>query len=355
MLRIRLLVGSMLRTYAVTAACVIGGFAVVALVVTATGGSLQAAISGWARGAFGTPYAAVQTVAYAVPLVLIALGVSPALRAGVIAVGAEGQMVAGGIAATATVLALPGNASPILAVPAGMLAGMVAGAAWSMIAAIPLLRWRVNEILSALMANYLAVQLLTYLLRTSLADPEGYSTPRSADLPTAARIPFLPLPGRLTAGAFVVVALLAAGIWWHRTRAARILDIFAEDRWLAARLGLTPTNAILGSVAVSGAAAGLAGWMQVAGPDGRLTPGIAGGIAFTGLVVAVLGRNRPVPILVAGLIIASLTTGANGIQLLSSTTPAAIGVVTQGVLLVTVALAIALSQRSRIRRGAAHG
>jgi simple sugar transport system permease protein len=354
MLRIRPQTGSRLRTYAITAVCVVGGFAVVALVVTATGGSLQAAISGWARGAFGTPYAAVQTIAYAVPLVLIALGVSPALRAGVIAVGAEGQMITGGIAATATVLALPRQTAAVLALPGGALAGMLAGAAWSMVAAVPLLRWRVNEILSALMANYLAVQLLTYLLRTSLADPEGYSTPRSAGLPPAGRIPFLPVPGRLTAGAIVVVALLAAGIWWHRTRAARILDIFAEDRWLASRLGLTPTRAILGSVATSGATAGLAGWLQVAGPDGRLAPGIAGGIAFTGLVVAVLGRNRPVPILLAGLLIASLTTGANGIQLLSAT-PAAIGVVTQGVLLLAVALAIALSQRARTRRGATHG
>ena len=164
-----------------------------------------------------------------------------------------------------------------------------------------------------------------------------------------------PPPGRLTAWALIIVALLAAGIWWHRTRTARTLDIFAEDRWLAARLGLTPARAILGSVATSGATAGLAGWLQVAGPDGRLTPGIAGGIAFTGLVVAVLGRNRPVPILLAGLVIASLTTGANGIQLLSAATPAAIGVVTQGVLLLAVALAIALSQRARLRRGVAGG
>jgi simple sugar transport system permease protein len=131
------------------------------------------------------------------------------------------------------------------------------------------------------------------------------------------------------------------------------LDIFAESRWLAGRLDLSPARAILGTTAVSGAAAGLAGWMQAAGVDGRLTPGVAGGIGFTGLVVAVLGRNRPVPIVVAGLIMASLTTGSNGIQLLSPDTPASIGVVTQGVLLLAVATALALTQRSRTRRGAA--
>jgi len=84
-----------------------------------------------------------------------------------------------------------------------------------------------------------------------------------------------------------------------------------------------------------------------------VTPGVAGGIGFTGLVVAVLGRSRPVPIVVAGLIMASLTTGSNGIQLLSPGTPASIGAVTQGVLLLAVAMALALTQRNRARRGAA--
>jgi simple sugar transport system permease protein len=275
--------------------------------------------------------------------------VSPALRAGVIAVGAEGQMITGAIAAATFALSPLGHLPALVALPAGAVVGMLGGALWSMIPAVALLRWRVNEILTALLANFLATQLLTYLLRTFLRDPDGYSTPRSAALPV--RVPFLPVPGRLTAGVIVVAVLVVVGVWWHRSRAARMLDVFAESRWLAARLGLGPARAILATTGVSGAAAGLAGWLQVAGVDGRLTPDVAGGIGFTGLVVAVLGANRPAPIVIAGLVMASLTTGANGIQLFSGTTPASIGVVTQGVLLLAVALALALTRRHRLARG----
>lgn len=353
MTTLRALATSRFRLYLIGAGCVIGGFAVVALVLALTGGDLSAAVAGWAYGAVGTPYALSQTVAYAAPLVLIALGATPALRAGVIVVGAEGQMVTGAILATVIALSPLGSLPAPLALPLGALGGMVGGAAWAMIPALPLLRWRVSEILTALMANYLAVQLLSYLLRTEMRDPEGHSTPRSAALPEPSLIPLLPTAGRLTAGVALVLVLVATGVWWHRTRAARVLDIFAGNRWLAGRLDLTPGRAILGTSVVSGAAAGLAGWMQVAGVDGNLTPGVAGGIGFSGLVVAVIGRNRPVPIVTAGLIMASLTTGANGIQLVSPSTPSSIGSVTQGVLLLAVALALALTQRHRARRRAA--
>ncbi len=337
------------RTALIVSACLFVGFALVTVVVAATGGRLTDVVTGWIHGAFGTPYSAAQTAAYAVPLVVVALGVTPALRAGVIAVGAEGQMHLGAISATVAALSPIGQLPAVLALPIGALAGMLGGAVWSMIPAVPLLRWQASEILTALMANFLSVQLLAYLLRTSLSDPGGYSVPRSADLPDTARIPFLPVPGRLTAAALLVLVLVAVGFWWHHSRAARLLDVFAENKWLAARLGLSPARAILTTTAVSGAAAGLAGWMQVAGPDGRLTPGVAGGIAFNGLVVAVLGGNRPVRIVVAGLIMASLITGADGVQLLSGT-PSSIGVVTQGILLLAVALALALTRR-RVRFG----
>jgi simple sugar transport system permease protein len=324
-------------------ACVAGGFAAVALLVTATGGDLGAALTGWWHGAFGTSYNAVQTLAYATPLVLIALGASAALRAGVIVVGAEGQLIVGALVATAVLLS-PLGTTPF-ALPLGALAGIAGGALWSMVPGLALVRWRVNEILSALLANYIAVQLLAYLLRTALRDPAGSATARSGPLPDAALIPPFPFPGRLSAASLLVVVLVLAGIWWHRGRSALRLDVHARRPWLAERMGLTPARAILATTAVSGAAAGLAGWLQVAGVDGRLNTGISGGIGFSGLVVAVLGRNRPVPILLAGVLFASLTTGANGIQILTGTTPASIGVVTQAVLLFAVALAVVVARR----------
>ena len=110
---------------------------------------------------------------------------------------------------------------------------------------------------------------------------------------------------------------------------------------LASRLGLTPTRAVLSTMLVSGAAAGLAGWMQVAGVTQRLEPDISGGIGFAGLAVAVLGRGNPIGILVAAIVYSSLGTGASGVQIATGTVPSSIGTITQGVLLLAAALVLA--------------
>jgi len=125
---------------------------------------------------------------------------------------------------------------------------------------------------------------------------------------------------------------------------------------LAARLGLTPTRAVVSTMLISGATAGLAGWMQLSGVDGRLTPSVSAGIGFAGLAVAVLGRGNPIGIVVAAVLYSSLTTGANGLQLFSATTPASIGTVSQGILLLGAGLALAAGRfggRIVHRRGSA--
>lgn len=332
------------REHLVGAAIVAAGFALVALLVVATGGNLADAVVGWGDGAFGQPYNLTQTLTSAIPLVVIALGASMPLRAGVIVVGAEGQMIVGAITATVILLSLGNSAPSWLTLCLGALAGAAGGAAWSLLPGVALMRWHVSEILSALLATFIAVQLLAYLLRTHLRDPAGAATPRSANLSEAALIPWLPVPGRLSSAVIGVLVLVVVALWWHRSRAATMLEVYGERRWLAQRLGVTPLRAVLATTALSGAAAGLAGWFQLAAVDERLTSGVSGGIGFGGLIVAVLGRFRPVPILVAGFVYAALTTGASGIQVRTGI-PAAIGTVTQAVLLGTAALAIALVRR----------
>ncbi|ALG13321.1 hypothetical protein AOZ06_46455 [Kibdelosporangium phytohabitans] len=323
-------------------ACVVLGMA---LLVAFAGSDVPVVLAGWWRGAFGTPYNAVQTLSYATPLVLVALGVSVALRAGMVMVGAEGQMIVGAVFAT-VVLHGVGPVHSLLALPLGALAGMAGGGLWSLLSGVLLLRWRVNEILSALLADYLAIELLAYLLRTALRDPGGAATPQSAPLFEEALIPRLPVPGRLHVAALVVLGIVLVALWWHHSRIAFIVDVHGQRPWLAARLGVSPASIVLSTTAVSGAAAGLAGWMQLAGVDGRLHPGISAGIGFSGLVVAVLGRNHPVGIVVAAIAFASLTTGASGVQIATGTIPASIGTVAQAVLLLAVSVAVVLTRRN---------
>lgn len=326
------------------------GFLVVGLLVVGTGGNLGAAMSGWFSGAFGTGYNLVQTLSDATPLALVAVGVAVALRAGVITVGAEGQMVVGAIFATGVALWL-GDSVPLwLGLLLGAIAGVVGGALWSLFPALAKIRWGVNEILFTLLANYLASYLLAFFLRTGLRDRTSAASPQSPELPLNFELPQLPLPGRLHIGAIVVIVILLLALWWGFSRSAFRIDVFGQRPVLAARLGLTPARAVLSTMLISGAAAGLAGWMQVAGVTQRLEPDVSGGIGFAGLAVAVLGRGNPIGIALAAIVYASLGTGADGVQLATGTTPASIGTVSQGVLLLAAALALAASKAVSVRR-----
>lgn len=323
------------------------GFAVVLGLVALAGAPVDLALQGWFRGAFGSGFAIVQTLAYATPIALVGVTVALALQAGVITVGAEGQMVVGAVLATVVALSIGRGLPVLLAIPLGAVAGAVGGVLWALPAAVAKARWQVNEILVTLLMNYVAVFGLAYLLRTHLRDPDGSATPQSADLPAPFLLPVLPLPGRLHVGVLLVVAVVLTTLWWRRGRTAFLLGVHGSRPLLAARLGLSRLRAVVGTMAVSGAAAGVAGWLQLAGVDHRLQPGVSAGIGFAGLAVAVLGRGHPVGIVVAAVAYASLTTGATGIQVATGTVPTSIGTVTQGVLLLAAALSVARETRRR--------
>lgn len=322
------------------------GLAVVVALVMATGADFTTAVTGWFSGAFGNAYGATQTLLYAAPLVIVGLGVAPALRAGVISVGAGGQMIAGALAAATFALEVAPGLPAWLGLPLGALAGIAGGALWALAPALAFNRLGVSVILFTLLTNYLAVDLLAWLLRTALRDPAGAATPQSAPLPAGYLLPQLPVPGRLHDAVLLAVAGVLLALWWGNTRGAFLVDVAGRRPDLAARCGLPADRAVVLTMLASGAAAGLAGWMQLAGVDGRLQAGGIDSIGFAGLAVAVLGRGNPIGILAAALLYASLTTGANGLEMVTGTTPASIGTVAQGIVLLSAALAMA-QRRSR--------
>lgn len=329
------------RGLVIAAGYAVLGVVVVLVLVALTGGDIGVAVRGWWLGAFGTDFSLVQTLSNATPLTLVALGAAVALRAEVITVGAEGQMIGGAIAATAVAFAAP-DVPLWIGLPLGAIAGVIGGTLWALPPAVARVRWGVSEILFTLLANYLAGYLLSYLLRTALRDPATAAAPQSPELPPGFELPQLPLPGRLHVGAILVGAVVILAVWWSRSRGWFLLGVSGQRPVLAARLGLTPTRAVVGTMAISGAAAGLAGWMQVSGVTQHLQPDVTGGIGFAGLAVAVLGRGNPIGIVVAAIVYSSLGTGAAGIQISTGTVPTSIGTVSQGVLLLAAALVLAV-------------
>jgi simple sugar transport system permease protein len=330
---------------------VLAALAVGALLLAAGGSNPVDGYQALVTGALGSRYDAGETLVRALPLALIALGVAAALRAGVFTVGAEGQVALGALAATAVVVGIDAAPSVVLIV-AGAAAGALTGAAWALVPALLRMRLGVNEILSTLLLNYVALAILGWSLRTWLKTGESVPSPRSENLPTGAGLPNLLGETRLHWGIVLVPIGALALAWWLRTPRALAYDVFDTHASLAERAGVSPARVVLTTMLVSGAAAGLAGWLKVAGVDGALYPSVSAGMGFTGILVALLGGLRPLGIVLAALLFGALSAGADGLQI-DTGTPASLATVLQGLLLLAAALGFEARRRQLARRRAA--
>ncbi|NQU30542.1 MAG: ABC transporter permease, partial [Anaerolineae bacterium] len=236
------------------------------------------------EGAFGSTNAMAETLVKATPLLLVGLGICIAFRASVINIGGEGQMIIGGILATQIGLTFtdwPGW----LVIFAAMVAGFLGGALWGGIPGFLKAYFRVNEILSTVMMNAIAVQVMNYMLRGPMIDPaqaeKASKIPQTARLLEAFRLPRW-APTRLHAGFLiaVVLAILVYILLWRTTLGYRIRAV-GQNPHAARYGGIRVRRHIVTALLLSGAFAGLAGAIQVYGVNYRMiTDGSASG--FTG-------------------------------------------------------------------------
>jgi ABC-type uncharacterized transport system permease subunit len=312
--------------------------------VLLSGASPWVAVVGIAEGAVGERYMVAETIVSTIPLALIGLSLAPALRAGVFSIGSEGQVAIGAMTATAAIMSLPAHSAPLLLI-GGAVGGAVGGLTWAAIPAVLRAYGRVNEILSTLLLNYIAGFILLWVLRTSLAAHRIVPLPQSDPLPDAALIPKMLEGTRLHWGFLFVPAFALALGWWLKSPHGLSYQVIATHVGLANRMGLTTTRAIMTTMLVSGAAAGLVGWLQVAGVAGTLYPTAAGGLGFTGVLVALLGRLGPLGILLAALFFGVIKTGADGLQA-GTGVPSSIATVIEGLVLFVAALSFAAPARA---------
>ncbi|WP_458041080.1 MULTISPECIES: ABC transporter permease [Bacteria] len=337
------------RQWVTTVGVLVGVVLISAALIVFAGADPLVGLRGLVEGVSSSPYRVGEVLVGAVPIAIIALTLIPALRAGVFSVGAEGQVTIGAILATGTILATrdvlgDGAPAPVFWL-VGAVAGALGGGLWALLPALLAVRWRVNEILSTLLLNYVAVGVLGLTLRTWLASPEDTATPQSERLPEAAALPTL-IPGtRAHAGILLVIVVAAVFIWWRRTPGSTRLGVFASRPKLALRLGATRRRTIYSTMVLSGIGAGVVGWIQVAGVNERLLGSVSGGVGFSGLAVALLGALVPTGVVLAALFFSALTAGAVGMQSATGTIPSSIAEVIKGVLLLGVAC-IAAVQRS---------
>jgi general nucleoside transport system permease protein len=294
------------------------------------------------------PYSRAELPIKAAPLILIALGLSFGFRAGVWNIGAEGQFVMGGLAGSAVALAFWGTPGLWL-LPLMLVAGMAAGAAWGMIPAILKIRFNANEILVSLMLVYVATLFLTAMVSGPLRDPAGFAFPQSRRFHDSARLPLLVEGTRIHIGILLTLgAVVLAHVMLHRHLAGFAVRLTGEAPRAAAFAGVPRPAVIAGCLGLSGALAGLAGIMEVAGPIGQLQPSLPVGYGFVAIIVAFLGRLNPVGILLAGLVMALTYIGGDTAQFTLGLPRAAISTF-QGMLLFFL-LAFDLLTRYRVVR-----
>lgn len=269
-------------------------------------------------GAVGGTSSITQTLVKATPLLLVGLGVVISYRGGVINIGGEGQLIVGALAATA--LAIGFNHLPrIILLPSCLIVGAAAGALWGGIPGLLKSRMEVNEILSTVMMNAIALQFSNFLLRGPMIDPAeieaGTRIAQSALLPEAAWLTRL-VPKTLLHSGAILAVILAVAVYiflWRTTIGYRIRAVGLNPHASRyAGINVPFYQAI--SLTLGGLFAGLAGAVEVMGVQHRMLEGLSGGYGFSGIVAALFGQLHPLGAIPASVLFGGLIVGGNKMQ-----------------------------------------
>ena len=274
------------------------------------------------EGAFGSQNALAETLVKATPLLLVGLGICISFRGDVINIGGEGQMIIGAILGTLVGITLV-DWSGWIVIPVALLVGFAGGAIWGGIPGVLKAYFNVNEILSTVMMNAIAVQLMNFLLRGPMIDPSqaelASKIPQTARLIDAFRLPRW-APTRVHLGALiaVVLAVLVYILLWRTTWGYKIRAV-GQNPHASKYAGIKVKNYIVLALVLSGAFAGLAGAMQVYGVNFRMitdgsASGFTGSAGFNGIVAALFGQLHPIGTIPASILFGALLVGANKMQ-----------------------------------------
>ncbi|WP_377298283.1 ABC transporter permease [Rhizobium sp. SGZ-381] len=300
-------------------------------------------------GAFGSRLSTTETLTRATPLMLTGLAAAVAFRARLWNIGAEGQLYLGAIAVAAASSHLLGGLPAAIQIPALLAIGALAG---MLLLLVPLwlrLRFSVDEVVTTLLLNFVAVLFVSMLIDTVLKDPTAFGWPQSQSVADAAMLPKLLARSRLHIGlglavvlAFILQFVQQRTVFGLRSRAA----------------GLNPAGAVFAGVplgrtlvvvaCISGGLAGLAGAVEVMGVKGYVTTDLSPGYGYSGIVVAMLANLNPLGVVLAALFTATMFVGADGMSR-AMHIPSYIADVTVALSLLTMLTAIFFTQY-RIRR-----
>ena len=308
-----------------------------AIVLKLVGGDPIRAYVFMAKAAFGSIGVFSDTLVKATPLILVSLAAVVAFRMRLWNIGAEGQFFLGAFGASAVVLTpiLPPETSPWLMIPAMMVIGMFAGALWGFIPGYLRAKFNVNEIISTLMMNYIAVAWNNYFIfdvwseggfQMSRQFPKTAWLPRLTDYSTQ-----FPAFRGLTIHLGLVIGMIAAGVvWWilYRSRWGYEIRLIGDNPRAARYAGINIVRNTILVMMLSGALAGLGGMLEISGVVHRLQGSISSGYGFTGIIIAWLAKLNPILVVPISILFGGLLLAGREIQ------PSGIPMLIQGIILV---------------------
>jgi simple sugar transport system permease protein len=290
-------------------------------------------------GAFGSPKAWSETLTRSAPLILAGLAVAIGFQAGLFNIGANGQILMGGMFALVVgfSFSLPG----IIHIPLVIIGGLIGGAIWGAIPGYLRARTGAHEVITTIMLNFIALKLVDYWLTVEFFQLAGRDDPVSKSVEATARYPKLLawFESSLRLHLGIVIAIAAAiFIWWllYRSTLGFQFRAVGANPDAARYAGMNVAFLTIAVMAIAGSMAGLAGADQVTGTLGRATPGFAGVIGFDAIALALLARSNPIGVIFAGILFGGLAAGGQAMQA-STTVGIDIVTVIQALIIVFIA------------------
>jgi general nucleoside transport system permease protein len=299
--------------------------------------------------AAGDLYSLSESLVKAAPILLCALATIVPARLGLISVGAEGQLFAGALAGTAVVLTIP-DAPVYVLLPVMLLGGMLGGAIWGGIPGVLRGHFDVNETITTLLLNYVAVLLVSALVYGPWKDPGNQGWPATIAFPPAATLDGY-FGTRIHAGLwFGVIAALVLSFVIYLSRWGVEFAVLRGNAKVGRMIGLSFSRRAVLTMMIGGGLAGLAGISETSAIQGRLQPGISVGYGLTGFLVAWLSNHNPVVAIFLSLLVGGLIAAGDSLQLYARI-PASSATILQGLLFATVLAVSGLAARWRNTRG----
>lgn len=266
------------------------------------------------------------------PLVLGALAVAVPARAGLTNVGGEGQIIMGGVAACGTFLLVGDRIAGVLLLVAMLVASVVAGALWASLAAGLRLVAGVNEAISTLLLNFVAVDVLLFLIYQPWRE-SAVGQPATRELLDAAKLPVISGTKVHVGIVLAVIMVVLVHLAISRTRWGFRISVAGGNSEAARRSGLNVPRLVLSALMIGGALAGLAGMLHFAGVEYKLRPGFGNQLGYVSFLACWLARHQAFPILVAAFVFAALSVAGDSLQLDSGLPAASINVLTALILI----------------------